>query len=258
MIQTEQVLLRINDLYKSYGALSVLEGINLDVKAGSVVGFIGSSGSGKSTLLRCINHLEVPTSGQVIFDGEIVGHKIVGGKVKQLSSPELSLQRRKMAMVFQHFNLWPHKTAIENVMEGLIVVQKIDPKIAKIKAEQALERVGLPDKADSYPSRLSGGQQQRVGIARALALEPKIILFDEPTSALDPELVHEVLNVIQSLASEGMTMIIVTHEMRFAKDVCDQIVFLNNGVIYDVGSPAHIFGENANPRTKEFVRNYYG
>lgn len=258
MSECEPVLLKINNLQKSYGALSVLEGINLEVKSGSVVGFIGSSGSGKSTLLRCINHLEVPTGGEVIFDGEVVGQKVIGGKMKPLSSTELSQQRRKMAMVFQHFNLWPHKTAIENVMEGLIVVQNISPKIAREKAMKALERVGLADKADSYPSRLSGGQQQRVGIARALALEPKIILFDEPTSALDPELVNEVLSVIQNLAGEGMTLIIVTHEMRFAKDVCDQIVFLNKGVIADAGSPAHIFGETATPRTKEFVRNYYG
>jgi ABC-type histidine transport system ATPase subunit len=251
-------LLTIRDLHKTYGSLEVLKGINLTVEAGEIVGFIGASGSGKSTLLRCINHMEVPTQGEVTLEGETVGVKRVGDRLIARSSAELSLQRRKMAMVFQHFNLWPHKTALENVMEGPIVVQKIDPQAARIRAMSALERVGLADKADAYPSRLSGGQQQRVGIARALALEPRIILFDEPTSALDPELVNEVLAVIQGLANDGMTLIIVTHEMRFARTVCNRVVFLEHGEIADVGPPSHIFGQAANPRTREFVGNYHG
>lgn len=251
-------LLAIRDVHKSYGALDVLKGIDLTVAAGEIVGFIGASGSGKSTLLRCINHMEAPTRGEVLLEGETVGVKTVGGKQVPRSSAELSQQRRKMAMVFQHFNLWPHKTALENVMEGPVVVQKVEREKAKAKALSALARVGLADKADSYPSRLSGGQQQRVGIARALALEPQIILFDEPTSALDPELVNEVLAVIQGLANDGMTLIIVTHEMRFARDVCNRVVFLDKGTIADIGPPAHIFGATANARTQEFVRNYYG
>ncbi|KRE01393.1 hypothetical protein ASE61_18105 [Bosea sp. Root670] len=251
-------LLAIRDVHKSYGALEVLKGIDLTVEAGEIVGFIGASGSGKSTLLRCINHMEAPTRGEVLLEGETVGVKKVGDRHVPRSSAELSQQRRKMAMVFQHFNLWPHKTALENVMEGPVVVQKIEREKAKAKALAALARVGLADKADSYPSRLSGGQQQRVGIARALALEPQIILFDEPTSALDPELVNEVLAVIQGLADDGMTLIIVTHEMRFARDVCDPVVFLDKGRIADIGPPSHIFGATANARTQEFVRNYYG
>jgi polar amino acid transport system ATP-binding protein len=251
-------LLAIRDVHKSYGALEVLKGIDLTVEAGEIVGFIGASGSGKSTLLRCINHMEAPTRGEVLLEGETVGVKKVGDRHVPRSSAELSQQRRKMARVFQHFNLWPHKTALENVMEGPVVVQKIEREKAKAKALAALARVGLADKADSYPSRLSGGQQQRVGIARALALEPQIILFDEPTSALDPELVNEVLAVIQGLANDGMTLIIVTHEMRFARDVCDRVVFLDKGRIADIGPPSHIFGATANARTQEFVRNYYG
>jgi ABC-type histidine transport system ATPase subunit len=251
-------LLAIRDVHKSYGALEVLKGIDLTVEAGEIVGFIGASGSGKSTLLRCINHMEAPTRGEVLLEGETVGVKTVGGKHVPRSPAELSQQRRKMAMVFQHFNLWPHKTALENVMEGPVVVQKIEREKARAKALSALARVGLADKADSYPSRLSGGQQQRVGIARALALEPQIILFDEPTSALDPELVNEVLAVIQGLANDGMTLIIVTHEMRFARDVCNRVVFLDKGTIADIGPPSHIFGATANARTQEFVRNYYG
>lgn len=251
-------LLAIRDVHKSYGALEVLKGIDLTIEAGEIVGFIGASGSGKSTLLRCINHMETPTRGEVLLEGETVGVKRAGQKLVPRSSAELSQQRRKMAMVFQHFNLWPHKTALENVMEGPVVVQKIEREQARAKALAALGRVGLADKADTYPSRLSGGQQQRVGIARALALEPQIILFDEPTSALDPELVNEVLAVIKGLADDGMTLIIVTHEMRFARDVCNRVVFLDKGRIADIGPPAHIFGAAANARTQEFVRNYYG
>ncbi|WP_326491892.1 amino acid ABC transporter ATP-binding protein [Methylobacterium oryzae] len=251
-------LLEIRDLHKSFGALEVLKGVDLTVEAGEIVGFIGASGSGKSTLLRCINHMEVPTRGEVLLDGEIVGVRQAGPRLVARSSAEISQQRRRMAMVFQHFNLWPHKTALENVMEGPVVVQKIGRGEARERAVSALSRVGLADKVAAYPSRLSGGQQQRVGIARALALEPQVILFDEPTSALDPELVNEVLSVILGLANEGMTMVIVTHEMRFARNVCNRIVFLDQGTIADIGEPSHIFGPTAKTRTQNFVRNYSG
>lgn len=248
--------LEVKNLRKSYGALEVLKGIDLKVAPGEIIGLIGASGSGKSTLLRCMNHMEVPTQGEVLLNGETVGVRERNGRYVKRSPKEVSLQRRQMAMVFQHFNLWPHKTVLQNVMEGPVVVQKVPPEEARKNAMKALEKVGLSDKADIYPSRLSGGQQQRVGIARALALEPQIILFDEPTSALDPELVNEVLAVIRSLADEGMTLIIVTHEMRFARDVCDKIVFLDGGVIADLGPPSHIFGKSEVERTRTFVNNY--
>ena len=251
-------LLEITGLQKSYGGLEVLKGVDLSIEAGSVVGLIGASGSGKSTLLRCLNHLEIPTGGDIRLDGELIGFADIKGKRVARKPADLSRQRRKMAMVFQQFNLWPHKTALENVMEGPVVVQRVPPQLARENAIKALSRVGLKDKADSYPSRLSGGQQQRVGIARALALEPQVILFDEPTSALDPELVNEVLSVIRGLAEDGMTMVIVTHEMRFARDVCGHVVFLENGRIVDAGTPDHIFGTTENVRTKEFVRSYFG
>ena len=237
--------------------MEVLKGINLKIDAGEIVGLIGASGSGKSTLLRCMNHMEVPTSGEVLLNGQTVGVRERKGRYVKRTPKEVSVQRRQMAMVFQHFNLWPHKTVLQNVMEGPVVVQKVPPKDARKNAMSALQKVGLLDKAESYPSRLSGGQQQRVGIARALALEPQIILFDEPTSALDPELVNEVLSVIRNLADDGMTLIIVTHEMRFAREVCDKVVFLDGGVVADMGTPSHIFGDTAVDRTRAFVNNYF-
>ncbi|SDJ53289.1 amino acid ABC transporter ATP-binding protein [Salipiger marinus] len=251
-------LLEVRDLHKSYGALDVLKGIDLTVDPGEIVGFIGASGSGKSTLLRCMNHMEVPTKGIVMLEGEIVGVTHKGDRLVPRPARDLSQQRRKMAMVFQHFNLWPHKTTLENVMEGPVTVQKIPKAEARDRALAALKRVGLKEKADTYPSRLSGGQQQRVGIARALALQPQVILFDEPTSALDPELVNEVLNVIRSLGEDGITLVIVTHEMRFAREVCDKVIFLDEGRVADMGSPDHIFGTTENPRTRAFVQNYFG
>ncbi|MBJ3776554.1 amino acid ABC transporter ATP-binding protein, partial [Acuticoccus mangrovi] len=189
-------LLSVKGLRKVFGNLTVLDGVDLSVERGEVIGFIGSSGSGKSTFLRCLNHLEVPTDGEIRLDGELVGYAEAGGTVRPLPERKLSEQRRQMAMVFQHFNLWPHKTALENITEGPIVVKREAGAVARERGRALLARVGLGDKADAYPSRLSGGQQQRVAIARALALEPKILLFDEPTSALDPELVNEVLKVI--------------------------------------------------------------
>jgi polar amino acid transport system ATP-binding protein len=251
-------LLTIRGLRKEFGSLTVLNGLDLDVSRGEVIGFIGSSGSGKSTFLRCINLLEMPTDGDIRLDGELIGFEDTAKGRRPLPGRRISQQRGQMAMVFQNFNLWPHKTALENVTEGLIVVKKVAPSLAAKKGNALLARVGLSDKAQSYPSRLSGGQQQRVAIARALALEPKILLFDEPTSALDPELVNDVLKVIRELADEGMTMIIVTHEMRFARDVCDRILFLEKGSIADSGPPAHIFGESASARTKAFIGNYIG
>lgn len=249
-------MLAIRNLHKSFGDVQVLKGVSLDVHRQQVVGFIGASGSGKSTLLRCINMLETPSSGDIFLEGQPIGFKEAGSKRVQLSQRELSLQRRQMAMVFQQFNLWPHKTALENVIEGLIVAQSMPLGQARERGARLLEKVGLGEKLDAYPSRLSGGQQQRVGIARALALEPKILLLDEPTSALDPELVADVLEVIRTLAQEGLTMIIVTHEMGFAHQVCDHIVFLDKGVICDSGSTSHIFGPTAEPRTRAFVSRY--
>ncbi|MDB5416188.1 MAG: hypothetical protein JWR10_4523 [Rubritepida sp.] len=249
-------LLAIEGLHKSFGLIEVLKGISLQVQRREVMGFIGASGSGKSTLLRCINMLEVPEAGSIRLAGELVGFRDTPRGRRLLPPRELSRQRRRMAMVFQQFNLWPHRTALENVIEGPIVVQGIAPAKAREMGEALLRKVGLEDRVHAYPSRLSGGQQQRVAIARALALQPEIILFDEPTSALDPELVGEVLKVIRDLADEGMTMIIVTHEMGFAHEVCDRIVFLADGRIQDMGPPAHIFGAEAGPRTREFTRRY--
>jgi ABC-type histidine transport system ATPase subunit len=252
----EKPLLAIRNLQKAFGQHTVLRDISLDVRRGQIVGFIGASGSGKSTLLRCINMLEIPSAGDILLDGELVGFRDVQGVRKSLSQYELSVQRRRMAMVFQHFNLWPHKTALENVTEGLLVVQRMDKDAAHAIGVRLLNKVGLGEKLHAYPSRLSGGQQQRVGIARALALEPKILLLDEPTSALDPELVGDVLQVIRNLAHEGQTMIVVTHEMAFAHQVCDHIVFLEKGVVADSGTPSHIFGDSSNARTKAFVSRY--
>ncbi|PLZ02414.1 hypothetical protein CY652_11605 [Burkholderia sp. WAC0059] len=251
-------MLAIRELRKQYGGVEVLKGVSLDVRRRQIVGFIGASGSGKSTLLRCINMLETPTSGEIVLDGEPVGFRPTPSGRRALTHGELSRQRRQMAMVFQQFNLWPHKTALENVMEGPVVVKGVPKEAARELGIRLLQKVGLGERLHAYPSRLSGGQQQRVGIARALALEPKILLLDEPTSALDPELVADVLEVIRNLASEGQTMIVVTHEMGFAHEVCDHIVFLEHGVIADSGPASHIFGATDNPRTRAFVSRYLG
>lgn len=243
----DKVILEVKDLHKSFGALEVLKGIDLFVNEGEVVSIIGGSGSGKSTLLRCINYLEKKNKGEIFFEGKKV-------KTTPVKRNEF---RARVGMVFQHFYLFPHKTIIKNVMTGPVIVKKKDKKIAKEKAYMLLEKVGLEDKADVYPAMLSGGQKQRVAIARALAMEPDIMLFDEPTSALDPELVGEVLQVIKQLSHEGMTMMIVTHEMGFAKEVSDKIIFLNEGKIAEMGTPKDIFENPKDDRLKSFISSIW-
>jgi polar amino acid transport system ATP-binding protein len=238
---------------KSFGDHEVLKGIDLEVAAGEVVSLLGPSGSGKSTFLRCINHLERIDGGEISVNGQLVGYRRSGGKKLELRPREVAAARRDIGMVFQRFNLFPHKTAIENVMEAPCTVRRTNKKQAREAAARLLDRVGLGNRSDNYPSQLSGGQQQRVAIARALAMEPRLMLFDEPTSALDPELVGEVLDVMKSLAAEGMTMIVVTHEIGFAREVCDRVVFMDGGVIVEQGEPATLFTNPQHSRTKTFL-----
>lgn len=252
----KEPLLQIRDLGKSYGALKVFEHANLDVKEGEVVSIIGSSGSGKTTLLRCINLLEPFQEGTILLDNKEVGYRVENGKRKRLSERSIASQRQMTGMVFQQFNLFPHMSVLKNVMLGLTRVKKMSKEEAKQIAMKWLDRVGLADKVDSYPSQLSGGQQQRVAIARAIAMNPKIMLFDEATSALDPELVGEVLAVIKQLATDGTTMILVTHEMRFAYEVSDTIVFMDGGKIAAIGTPKEIFIDKPVPRLHEFLSNF--
>ena len=240
----DKVMIRITNLKKSFNDLEVLKGINIDVHRGEKVVVLGPSGSGKSTMLRCINALEVPDSGTILVDGVEVTSR----------HTNLNRLREHLGMVFQRFNLWPHKTVLENVMLGQMVVSGRTREEARAKALQTLERVGLASKANDYPARLSGGQQQRVGIARALAMEPKAILFDEPTSALDPELVGEVLAVMKSLADEGMTMVVVTHEMGFAREVADRVIFMDGGVIVEEGKSEDVLVHPKEERTKAFLK----
>ncbi|MFK8794173.1 amino acid ABC transporter ATP-binding protein [Planococcus plakortidis] len=240
-------MISIKNLHKSFGELEVLKGINLDVEKGQTIVVIGPSGSGKTTFLRCLNILEKPSDGTVEIGG------LVADFSKPMSKKQIMAFRKQSAMVFQHYNLFPHMTALENILEGPVTVQKKDKAQAKEKALALLEKVGLSDKADSYPHQLSGGQQQRVGIARALALEPKVMLFDEPTSALDPELVGEVLKVMKDLAQEGMTMVVVTHEMRFAKGAADEVLFMDSGRIVERGTPDNVFNHPQEERTKRFL-----
>lgn len=242
------MMISIQGLTKSFDQLEVLKGIDLSVEKGQVVVVIGPSGSGKTTLLRCLNILEVPTSGVVS-----IGEKILDFS-RRVSNKEVAEFRRQTGMVFQSYNLFPHKTALENVMEGPLIVKKEDREAVRKKAEALLAKVGLGDKIDYYPFQLSGGQQQRVGIARALAMEPNVLLFDEPTSALDPELVGEVLKVMKDLAKEGMTMVVVTHEMRFAKEVANEVIFMEDGVVVEKGKPEDIFVAPKEERTKQFLR----
>jgi len=244
MSDPDAPIVRIEGLCKWYGELEVLKNIDLEVKRGEVVVIIGASGSGKSTLLRCVNFLEKTKKGKIYISGKRIKH----------NEKELNKTRQELGMVFQHFNLFPHMTVAGNVMEGLVQVKKIPKDKARKKAEVLLERVGLSDKADVYPAMLSGGQKQRVAIARALAMEPNIMLFDEPTSALDPELVGEVLVVMKDLATEGMTMVVVTHEMAFAKDVADRVIFMDGGVIVEEGTPADIFETPSQERTRQFLK----
>jgi ABC-type polar amino acid transport system ATPase subunit len=249
------VILRTSNLHKRFGDHEVLKGIDLEVKRGEVLVIIGPSGSGKSTLLRCLNFLEEYEDGEVLFDGRLVGYRRSRrGKLVKDSARNIAGVRKRMGMVFQAFNLFPHMTVLENVVEGPIIVQRIGRRDAERDARVLLERVGLGAKANEYPSKLSGGQQQRAGIARALALRPEVMLFDEPTSALDPELVGEVLEVMKSLAADGMTMVVVTHEMSFARDVADRVMVMDAGSIVEIGPPADIFSNPTQPRTVEFLR----
>lgn len=243
----DNIMIRVENLHKYFDDLEVLKGISLDVHEGEVISIIGGSGSGKSTLLRCINFLEKKNKGDIYVDGK---------KIKR-SASDINKLREQVGMVFQRFNLFPHKTVLKNVMAGPVVIKKENKEKAKDKAYKLLENVGLADKADVYPAMLSGGQQQRVAIARALAMEPKVLLFDEPTSALDPELVGEVLQVIDDLAKSGMTMLIVTHEMGFAKEVSDRIVYLHEGVIEESGTPQEIFDNPKSERLKSFISSIW-
>jgi polar amino acid transport system ATP-binding protein len=240
---------------KSFGSNEVLKGITLSVEQGQVLVLLGPSGSGKSTFLRCINHLETINGGRIYVDGDLMGYRQVGDVLHEMKPAAIAAQRRHIGMVFQRFNLFPHLTALENVIEAPIGVNKENAKDAKQRGMKLLERVGLGDKFDHYPSQLSGGQQQRVAIARALAMEPKLMLFDEPTSALDPELVGEVLNVMRDLAKEGMTMIVVTHEMGFAREVADTVVFMDQGLVVEAGSPAEVLDNPQHERTKAFINS---
>ncbi|MGW5752709.1 amino acid ABC transporter ATP-binding protein [Nocardia rhamnosiphila] len=246
-------MVRADRVCKSFGALRVLEGISLDVRHGQVLCLIGPSGSGKSTFLRCINHLEQIDAGRLYVDGELVGYREKAGKLYELHPRDAARQRREIGMVFQHFNLFPHRTVLANVTEAPIQVKKTRRADAVSRAKELLDRVGLADKAGAYPAQLSGGQQQRVAIARALAMDPKLMLFDEPTSALDPELVGEVLTVMRELAASGMTMIVVTHEMGFAREVADQLVFMDGGVVVEAGPPGDLLTNPAHDRTKAFL-----
>ncbi|GLK56614.1 ABC-type histidine transport system ATPase subunit [Methylopila capsulata] len=250
---TDTPLLAVEDLRKSFGSLEVLKGASFTVRPSEVIGLLGRSGSGKSTLLRCLNMLETPTGGRVLLDGEEIGFKTdPSGRRRALSGAEVARQRARMSMVFQQFNLWPHRTALGNVIEGPIQVLGVPPEQARTEGLALLDRVGLLAKADVHPIRLSGGQQQRVAIARALAMRPKIMLFDEPTSALDPELVAEVLQVMLDLAKTGTTMVVVTHEMAFARDACDTVMLLESGEIIERGPPDQVMSRPSDERARQF------
>ncbi|MCY0949098.1 MULTISPECIES: amino acid ABC transporter ATP-binding protein [unclassified Streptomyces] len=238
---------------KNYGKLEVLKGIDLTVERGQVCCLLGPSGSGKSTFLRCINHLEGIDGGTLTVDGDLVGYRRHGQKLHELREPEIAQRRRDIGMVFQRFNLFPHMTALQNVIEAPVNVAGIPRVQATQEAHRLLEQVGLADRADHYPAQLSGGQQQRVAIARALAMKPKLMLFDEPTSALDPELVGDVLDVMRNLAAEGMTMVVVTHEIGFAREVADTAVFMDEGVVVEAGDPRHVLVEPEQDRTRAFL-----
>jgi polar amino acid transport system ATP-binding protein len=248
-----QPMVRSELVCKNFGALRVLKGISLTVERGEVMCLVGPSGSGKSTFLRCINHLEQVTAGRLWVDGELVGYHERGGKLHEMPAKDAARQRRDIGMVFQKFNLFPHLTALENITEAPIRVKGQKKAAAFERARELLDQVGLADKAKAYPAQLSGGQQQRVAIARALAMDPKLMLFDEPTSALDPELVGEVLDVMKQLASRGMTMIVVTHEMGFAREVADALVFMDEGVVVESGKPREVLSNPQHERTQAFL-----
>ncbi len=253
MTATTSPMVQAQGVRKSFGKLEVLKGIDLEVAPRDVFCLIGPSGSGKSTFLRCINHLEKVNAGRLSVDGELVGYRQQGDKLYELRDREVCQKRQEIGMVFQHFNLFPHMTALGNVMEAPIRVKGESKAVVRERALKLLDRVGLGDKYDNYPTQLSGGQQQRVAIARALAMEPKLMLFDEPTSALDPELVGEVLDVMRDLATEGMTMIVVTHEMGFAREVGDALVFMDGGVVVEAGTPRDVITNPQHERTQLFL-----
>lgn len=253
MTMRSEFMVQAQNVRKSFGANEVLKGITLTVAHGEVMCLVGPSGSGKSTFLRCINHLDVVNGGRLLVDGQLIGYRDGGEKLFELKASEAALQRRDIGMVFQKFNLFPHLTALENVIEAPVRVKKQGRKEAIARGKELLTRVGLEAKFDAYPAHLSGGQQQRVAIARALAMDPKLMLFDEPTSALDPELVGEVLDVMRELAKSGMTMIVVTHEMGFAREVADSLVFMDNGAVVESGKPAEVLLSPQHDRTKAFL-----
>ena len=248
-------IIKTENICKSFGSVEVLKNVSLTVEPGEVVVIIGPSGAGKSTYLRSLNHLEKPTSGKIWIDDKLIEDRVNGHNQVKLPHKERAAILLEMGMVFQRFNLFPHKTALQNVMLAPMNVKGVPEKEAKEKAVKLLNQVGLGDKLDSYPAKLSGGQQQRVAIARALAMEPKMMLFDEPTSALDPELVGDVLNVMKKLAEEGMTMLVVTHEMGFAREVADRVVFMYDGAILEEGSPKEIFTNPKHDRTRQFLQS---
>ncbi len=250
---TDMTMVHADRVSKSFGSNKVLRSISLTVDAGEVLCIVGPSGSGKSTFLRCINHLERVDAGRLSVEGQLVGYREKGGRLYELKPKEAALQRRDIGMVFQRFNLFPHLTAVENIIQAPMRVKRMSKAKATARAMELMERVGLGDKGDYYPAHLSGGQQQRVAIARALAMDPKLMLFDEPTSALDPELVGEVLDVMKGLAKSGMTMIVVTHEMGFAREVADSLVFMDGGVVVESGDPRQVLTDPQHERTKAFL-----
>jgi polar amino acid transport system ATP-binding protein len=246
-------MVRAEGVHKSFGLAHILKGIDLEVNPREVFCLIGPSGSGKSTFLRCINHLEKISAGRLYVDGSLVGYRQKGDKLYELKEAEVAAQRRDIGMVFQRFNLFPHMTALENVMEAPVQVKRETKAVARERAQRLLDRVGLGDRTGHYPAQLSGGQQQRVAIARALAMEPKLMLFEEPTTAHDPALVGEVLDVMRDLAEDGMTMIVVTHEMGFAREVGDSLVFMDDGVVVEAGHPREVLTDPKHERTKSFL-----
>ena len=250
---TGMPLVHAVNVHKSFGSNEVLKGIDIDVNEGEVVCLLGPSGSGKTTFLRCINQLEDIQAGRIWVDGDLAGYRERDGKLYRLKDKQIAAQRRDIGMVFQRFNLFPHMTALQNVMEAPMKVTRRKRYEVEAEAFELLEKVGLQDKHDAYPAALSGGQQQRVAIARALAMQPKLMLFDEPTSALDPELVGEVLDVMRRLAQRGMTMIVVTHEMAFARDVADRVIFMDGGVVVEQGDPTQVINDPQHERTKSFL-----
>ncbi|MER9054226.1 amino acid ABC transporter ATP-binding protein [Mesorhizobium sp. M0910] len=249
-------LVRARNVHKAFGPLEVLKGIDLDVAPGEVVVILGPSGSGKSTFLRCINYLEAIDQGSIEVDGEQIGYRLHNGRLDKLSDRAIAAQRRKIGMVFQQFNLYPHMTTLQNVIEAPVGVHRENRKEAIGYARELLTRVGLADKIDAYPRQLSGGQQQRVAIARALAIRPKLMLFDEPTSALDPELVGEVLATMRDLARQGLTMIVVTHEIGFAREAADRVVFMDDGNVIEAGPPDEVLANPRHPRTRAFLSRF--